>query len=71
METTFRDGSNDHVKDIEKDELAMASPEHVEANSTHVDWTAEEEAKMVRKVDMFLMPTMWIMYLLSYMDRTK
>lgn len=30
-----------------------------------------EEKKLVRKVDMYLMPTIWIMYLLSYMDRTN
>lgn len=34
-------------------------------------WTAEEEAKLVRKIDLFLLPTIWLMYLLSYMDRTK
>jgi hypothetical protein len=31
----------------------------------------EEEKKLVRKIDMYLLPTMWLMYLLSYMDRTK
>ena len=31
----------------------------------------EEERKLVRKIDLFLLPTIWIMYLLSYMDRTK
>ena len=34
-------------------------------------WTPEEEKKLVWKVDLFLMPTIWLMYLLSYMDRTK
>jgi hypothetical protein len=34
-------------------------------------WTPEEEAKLVRKIDLFLLPTIWLMYLLSYMDRTK
>lgn len=31
----------------------------------------EEERKLVRKIDLFLLPTLWLMYLLSYMDRTK
>jgi len=31
----------------------------------------EEEKKLVRKIDLFLMPTIFLMYLLSYMDRTK
>jgi hypothetical protein len=32
---------------------------------------ADEEKKLVRKIDLFLLPTIWLMYLLSYMDRTK
>lgn len=32
---------------------------------------ALEEKKLVRKIDLFLLPTIWLMYLLSYMDRTK
>lgn len=35
------------------------------------DFSPEEEKKLVRKIDLFLMPTIWLMYLLSYMDRTK
>lgn len=31
----------------------------------------EEERKLVRKIDLMLLPTIWLMYLLSYMDRTK
>lgn len=31
----------------------------------------EEERKLVRKIDLHILPTMWLMYLLSYMDRTK
>jgi hypothetical protein len=34
-------------------------------------WTPEEEKKLVRKIDLYLLPTIWLMYLLSYMDRTK
>ena len=32
---------------------------------------ANEEKALVRKIDTFLLPTIWLMYLLSYMDRTK
>ena len=32
---------------------------------------AAEEKALVRKIDLFLLPTIWIMYLLSYMDRTN
>jgi hypothetical protein len=34
-------------------------------------FTPEEEKALLRKIDMHLLPTIWIMYLLSYMDRTK
>jgi hypothetical protein len=44
--------------------------EHVEITQT-ISWTAEEEKKLVRKIDLFLLPNIWLMYLLSYMDRTK
>ncbi|CAO2647538.1 Nn.00g084600.m01.CDS01 [Neocucurbitaria sp. VM-36] len=39
--------------------------------SGELTWTAEEEKKLVRKIDLFLLPTIWLMYLLSYMDRTN
>lgn len=48
-----------------------------DAKTTHVEviqeafWTEEEEKKLVRKIDLHLLPNIWIMYLLSYMDRTK
>ncbi|KAF6807552.1 vitamin H transporter [Colletotrichum plurivorum] len=31
----------------------------------------EEEKKLVRKIDSYLLPLMWVLYLLSYMDRTN
>lgn len=31
----------------------------------------EREKKLVRKIDLYILPCMWFMYLLSYMDRTK
>ncbi|KAH8722983.1 major facilitator superfamily domain-containing protein [Phaeosphaeriaceae sp. PMI808] len=34
-------------------------------------WTPEEEKALVKKIDLFLLPTIWLMYLLSYMDRTN
>ena len=32
---------------------------------------SEEEKKLVRKIDLYILPCMWMMYLWSYMDRTK
>jgi hypothetical protein len=48
----------------------MDTTKHVEVTS-ELTWTSEEEKKLVRKIDLFLLPTIWLMYLLSYMDRTK
>ncbi|KAL4949638.1 major facilitator superfamily domain-containing protein [Aspergillus filifer] len=31
----------------------------------------DEEKRLVRKIDLYLLPCIWIMYLLSYMDRTN
>ncbi|QPC69314.1 hypothetical protein HYE68_000066 [Fusarium pseudograminearum] len=31
----------------------------------------EAEKKLVRKIDLYILPMMWLMYLLSYMDRTN
>lgn len=41
-----------------------------EALSNYVPDT-DAEKKLVRKIDMHLMPTLWIMYILNYVDRTN
>lgn len=43
----------------------------VENITGDVCFTPEEEKALLRKIDTHLLPTIWIMYLLSYMDRTK
>ena len=56
--------------------------EHCEVSGTNMDQNkddllasyvpdTEEEKALVRKFDLYLLPTIWLMYLLSYMDRTK
>jgi MFS family permease len=44
-----------------------------EERASEVRWSKKspEEKKLVRKIDLFLMPTIWVLYLLSYMDRTN
>ncbi|PVI05564.1 pantothenate transporter liz1 [Periconia macrospinosa] len=49
----------------------MEMSKHLEFVSSGLTWTEEEEKKLVRKIDSYLLPTMWLMYLLSYMDRTN
>ena len=45
--------------------------QYIEELSMNAEQFAAEEKKLVRKIDMYLLPTIWIMYLLSYMDRTN
>lgn len=47
----------------------VSGSEHAE--TTNVSWTPEEEKRVLWKIDLLLLPNIWIMYLLSYMDRTK
>jgi hypothetical protein len=59
------------VSPKEKSEiLELETPESTSAHGA-LTWTPEEEKKLVRKIDLMLLPTIWLMYLLSYMDRTK
>jgi hypothetical protein len=48
----------------------MDTTKHMEV-ADDFNWTPEEEKALVKKIDLFLLPTIWLMYLLSYMDRTK
>jgi hypothetical protein len=63
MEAPFSYGVGD-VKEMD------TSKDHVEV-SEELTWTPEEEKRLIRKIDLYLLPTIWLMYLLSYMDRTK
>ena len=42
-----------------------------QAESIESSWTPEEERKIVRKIDICLLPMLWLMNLLSWMDRAK
>lgn len=61
------------LEEVEADVKVMDATkhEHLEVASTGITWTADEEKKLLRKIDLYLLPIMWLMYLLSYMDRTK
>ena len=51
--------SDEEVKDV--------GVECVETSS-HLSVQSGEEKALVRKIDLCLLPTIWLMYLLSYMD---
>ena len=59
---------HDEVEDPERTKSDAAEDEH--AVSGYVAGT-DEEKKLVRKIDLFLLPPIFLMYLLSYIDRTK
>jgi hypothetical protein len=51
--------------DLDCDEVERDEVEQIHLGG--VTFTKEEEQKLVRKIDLFLLPTIWLMYLLSYM----
>lgn len=60
-------GEHHEVQDAENFDDPKAQNNYVD---DYVPDTPEERA-LVRKIDLYILPTMWLMYLLSYMDRTK
>jgi hypothetical protein len=57
--------------DIEGQLKNDISSKEIEHASIYESFSPEEEKALVRKIDLTLLPTIWIMYLLSYLDRTK
>jgi hypothetical protein len=57
--------------DIESQFKNEISSKEIEHASVHESFSAEEEKALLRKIDLTLLPTIWVMYLLSYLDRTK
>lgn len=50
--------SNDHKRDIEDEAVAEYVPD------------TPEEKKLVRKIDIHLLPMLWVMYILNYVSTT-
>lgn len=57
--------------DTLKNDATLMEIENSKADAIEPQFTPEEEKALLRKIDWHLLPTIWIMYLLSYMDRTK
>jgi hypothetical protein len=52
--------------------LKDSHEEHIERlEGVDAEALAAEEKALLRKIDLYLLPTIWLMYLLSYVDRTK
>ncbi|KAK9458435.1 major facilitator superfamily domain-containing protein [Dipodascopsis uninucleata] len=71
---TSADDDHQFTRDVIALQDAKADSEHeedlVQAAREYVPNT-EEEKKLVRKIDLYLLPTVFFMYLMSYMDRTN
>ncbi|KAH7020133.1 major facilitator superfamily domain-containing protein [Ilyonectria destructans] len=66
-----KDNTSEHREERLSDAEAQKHKMAVDpALEEYVPGTDEEKA-LVRKIDLFLLPTIWLMYLLSYMDRTN
>lgn len=61
--------SGEHEEFVDSENMKNPKSQHKYAEAYVAD--TEEERKLVRKIDLYILPTMWVMYLLSYMDRTK
>ncbi|KAI0474031.1 major facilitator superfamily domain-containing protein [Xylariaceae sp. FL0804] len=63
------DSLTQHAEDMYDIETNEPKPQH-DLDDSYVPGS-DEEKKLVRKIDLYLLPTIWLMYLLSYMDRTN
>ncbi|KAI9926237.1 hypothetical protein ASPWEDRAFT_30629 [Aspergillus wentii DTO 134E9] len=52
-------------------QMKDVSSHEIENVTEAVSFSPEEEKALVKKIDLTLLPTVWIMYLLSYLDRTN
>jgi hypothetical protein len=55
---------------LENSDPNAMTPELAEALRNYVPGSPEEK-QLLRKIDLFLMPMLWIMYILNYIDRTN
>lgn len=71
MTETKRDSIIDEKRSIDQKEYAIdpeSSEEQIDYSGAHAK-TDPEEIKLVKRLDLFIMPTLWGMYWLNYLDR--
>lgn len=56
--------------DIEHMEKSQAVTEEANSEAPSEEWLAASR-RIVRKLDMTLMPTVWILYVFNYLDRNN
>jgi hypothetical protein len=52
-------------------DLKHEDTEQIETLRADEEALATEEKAAVQKIDLYLLPTIWLMYLLSYMERIQ
>ncbi|KAI1618835.1 major facilitator superfamily domain-containing protein [Exophiala viscosa] len=67
---TIKDNALTNVKPSFETNPKLRNPADVQVGNV-VDYTEAEEKAVRRKIDLLLMPAIWIMYLFSYADRTN
>lgn len=60
-------GEVQDVKDVKNADAALDFLRH---EGEVVEMTAEDEKKLVRKIDWMIMPLMWCCYVAQYLDKT-
>jgi hypothetical protein len=63
----YEEGS---IKYVEAAPMPISAREHGFAELGIPDWEALEK-KVVRRLDMTLLPTLWLLYVFNYLDRAS
>lgn len=63
--------TSDHLSDKEKSSIQAEEPTHDSVYNPHVDVSGVDERKLLRKIDLALIPWLSLLYLLSFLDRTS
>jgi hypothetical protein len=63
-------GMKHDVQHIDLPGNGKEDPEATAVEQEYVPGTAEER-RLVRKMDLHLMPILWVMYIFNYIDRTN
>lgn len=60
-------GGHEYGEQMMDEAVEQCEPDLMAAYVSDTD----EEKKLVRKIDLYLLPCIWFMYLMSYLDRTN
>lgn len=69
---TAIDGKSDHIDELKDatDSKAPDAPKDLPMDMSESDYAAAEK-RLVRKLDMTLVPVVWLLYLFNYLDRNN